>query len=326
MSLRLRAAFMPNPRVVPLLDGTVSPRGIDLAWDTGDAGELHEKHLRDSEYDVFEFSISNYLVTRDRPRDLWDWVMIPVYASKATLGINTWVNVDSGIESGADLRGKRFGIPDYTMTAGLWMRAQLDELWGIGAQDVEWHVGRAGDQSHARQLGFDAEPPRGVALHWSSPTELDAMLQNGEIDAAFPALDVPLTTDSGRLRRLFPDRGRAFFADYHASTGFLPVNHVVLVQRRVVEEHPWVAESLLEAFEAAKLEAYRRDRGAAGVFRGGNDDLELQSAAFGDDPFLYGLAANESMLATAARQSHADGLISRAWDLREFVAEGVRGS
>lgn len=326
MTLYLRAAFMPNPRVQPLIDGTVRPDGIELRWDTGDAGDLHGRHLRDGAYDVFEFSISNYLVTLDRPRALWDWVMLPVYASKATLGINTWVSVNSGIETGADLRGRKFGVPDYTMTAGLWMRAQMDALWGIRGGDVEWYVGRSGEQSHGRQLGFSDEPPEGVTLHWSNPVELNRMLQAGEIDAAFPALDVPLDTASGRVRRLFADRGRAFFADYFRATGFLPVNHVVLVRRAVVEEHTWVAKSLLEAFEAAKQEAYRRDAAAVGVFRGGNDDLDWQREAFGEDPFPYGLGANAAMLETAARQSYADGLVSGVIDLRDFVAESVRST
>lgn len=326
MSLQLRASFMPNPRVLPLLDGTIRPTGIDLQWETGDAGDLHERHLRDGDFDVFEFSISNYLVTRDRPKPLWDWLMLPVHASKATLGINTWVNVDSEIEDGADLRGRRFGIPDYTMTAGLWMRAQMQTLWGIGPRDVEWHVGREGDQSHARQLGFDAEPPRGVNLHWSSPAALNRMLQAGEIDAAFPALDVPLDTESGRVRRLFPDRGRTFFADFYAKVGFLPINHIVLIRRSVVEKEPWVAEALLEAFEAAKFESYRRDASAAGVFRGGNDDMGWQREIFGSDPFPYGLKANQDMLAMAASQSYDDGLTRRVWDLASCVPAALASS
>jgi len=324
MALRLRASFMPNPRVLPLLDATVSPTGIDLDWETGDAGDLHEHHLRHSDFDVFEFSISNYLVTRDRPAALWDWVMIPVFASKATLGINTWVHRDAGIHGGADLAGKRFGLPDYTMTAGLWMRAQLETLWGIRSRDIEWYLGREGEQSHTRQLGFADAPPPGVSLTWSNPTELDRLLQEGRIHAAFGALDVPLDSASGRVRRLFPDRGRAFFGDFQAAVGFLPVNHVVLVQRRIVERHPWVPDALLDAFERAKQVAYRRDRTAAGVFRGGNGDMDAQRELFGADPFPYGRAANVDMLEMAARQSHADGLTVRRVDLADCIAAGVR--
>jgi 4,5-dihydroxyphthalate decarboxylase len=326
MTLRLRAAFSANPRVSPLMDGTVQIPGIELEWDTGSAGDLHERHLRDSAHDVFEFSISNYLVTRERFQDLWDWVMIPVYASKATLAVNTVINVDAGIETAADLAGRRFGIPDYTMTAGLWFRAQLDHLWGIRPGDITWVIGRHGEQSHGHQMGFEQTPPRGVTLEWSNPVEVNRMLQEGEIDAAFPAEDVPIDQSTGRVARLFPDRGRQLFTQYAATAGFLPVNHVVLVQRRLVEAEPWIAEALLEAFEAAKQEAYRRDRRARGVFRDANEDVDRQVESFGEDPFAYGLAGNLAMLDTAARQSFVDGLTSHQVDLREWVAEPVRGS
>lgn len=326
MALQLRGTFSPNPRVAPLYDGTIQPTGIELAWEVGPAGDLHEMHLRDSAHDVFEFSISNYLVTRERTRELWDWVMIPVFASKATLGLQTLVNAGAGIGGGADLAGRRFGIPDYTMTAGLWFRAQLRELWGIQPQDIEWYVARQGEQSHGRQLGFDTDPPRGVTLHWAGDGDVNRMLQAGELDAAFPAADVDIDTSTGNVEPLFPDGGRRFMADFQQKAGFLPVNHVVLVQRRLVEREPWVPEAIFEAFEAAKREAYRRDRTAAGIFRAGNDDLDWQAAAFGADPFPYGLAANAAMLEAAARQSNLDGLTSRQWDLASCVAESLRGT
>jgi 4,5-dihydroxyphthalate decarboxylase len=326
MVLRLRGTFSPNPRVAPLVDGAIQPSGMEIAWESGTAGDLHEMHLRDGAHDVFEFSISNYIVTRERAKELWDWVMIPVYASKATLGLNTWVNASAGIESGADLRGKKFGIPDFTMTAGLWFRAQLDALWGIRAQDIEWYVGRQGEQSHGRQMGFDTDPPRGVTLHPTRPGDVNRMLQAGELDASFPSADVYVDTATANVRPLFPDGGRRFMADFQRAAGFLPVNHVVLVRRSLAEEQPWVPEALFEAFEAAKREAYRRDRSAAGVFRAGNDDLDWQASAFGADPFPYGFAANKPMLEMAARQSNLDGLTVNRWDLGEFVAERLRGT
>ncbi len=326
MMLRLRGAFSPNPRVAPLVDGTIRPAGIEISWEQGPPGDLHERHLRDSAHDVFEFSISNYIVTRERVNPLWDWALIPVFASKATLGLHTWVNAHAGIDSGADLAGSRFGIPDYTMTAGLWFRAQLGVLWGIRPQDIEWHVARQGDQSHGRQLGFDTDPPKGVTLRWASAAGVNSLLQTGGLDAAFPAADVPIDSSTGNVKRLFPDGGRRFFADFQSKAGFLPVNHVVLVRRRLVDQHPWVAESLYAAFEAAKREAYRRDRSAAGVFREGNDDLDWQGSAFGEDPFPYGLAANRAMLEMATRQSNLDGLTVNRWDLEEFVPRGLRGT
>lgn len=321
MTLQLRGTFAFNPRVAPLLDGSVQPKDIEISWTTGEPGDLHTMHLRDGAHDVFEFSISNYIVTRERPQPLWDWVMLPVFSTKATLGLNTWVNTAAGIKTGADLKGKRFGIPDYTMTAGLWFRAQLAELWGIMPSDIDWYIGRQGEESHGRQMGFESSPPRGVTLHWTGAGGLNQMLQDGRLDASFPAGGSAIDTSTGAVTRLFPDRGRQFMADYHVSAGFLPVNHTVLVRRRLIEQEPWVAEALLAAFEEAKQEAYRRDRRSRGAFRDDNDDIEWQASVFGDDPFPYGLAANRTMLTVAAQQSNRDGLTEHPWDFAQCVPE-----
>lgn len=315
MTLRLRAAFSTNPRVAPLIDGTVEIPGVEFIWERGTAGELHERHLRESAHDVFEFSISNYLVTRERDEPLWDWVMLPIFASKATLGLRTWVHAASAINSGGDLSGARFGIPDFTMTAGLWFRAQLRTLWGLSTDEIEWVIARQGEQSHAYQMGVHLSPPEGVRLSWSSPEEVAAALQTGEIDAAFPAADVPIDGSTGAVRRLFPDGGREFSAAFYAATGFLPVNHAVFVKRSLCESEPWLAEALFEAFAAARDESYRRDRVHAGVFLDGNADLAWQREIFGANPFAYGLEANRAMLQMAAEQSFLDGLTTRRHDL-----------
>lgn len=180
------------------------------------------------------------------------------------------------------------------------------------------------ETSHGRQLGFDSRPPQGVTLHWAGRGDLSRMLQAGELDACFPAGGSPIDTTSGPVTRLFPDRGRQFTADYFRQTGYLPVNHAVLVQRRLAEKEPWAVLALLDAFEDAKREAYRRDWRSRGAFRDANEDIAWQAGEFGDDPFPYGLAANRAMLTTAARQSNRDGLTERAWDFASCVPQELR--
>src|SRR5579862_8654082 len=120
----LRAAFSANnPRMAPLLAGTVQPAGVELAWELGDMGEMAARHLKENAFDLFEFSISDYLNVRGRANSPWDWVALPIFFSKALLQLNTWVNVDAKIDGPAALAGKRLGVGDYTMTAFLWFRA-----------------------------------------------------------------------------------------------------------------------------------------------------------------------------------------------------------
>jgi len=57
--LKLRGAFSQNPRLVPLLDGTVKPEGIEIEWEMGAPGPMFHHHLKENDFDVFEFSISD---------------------------------------------------------------------------------------------------------------------------------------------------------------------------------------------------------------------------------------------------------------------------
>ena len=228
------------------------------------------------------------------------------------------------MRSFADLKGKRFGIPDFNMTAGLWMRAMVEDLYGVRAQDVTWYVGRRADQSHGVALGLDQDPPSDVPIKWTEGIgNLSDLLVKGEIDAAFPDNNLPIDA-SPAVRRLFDDGGRAFVADFVRKSGFTPVNHTLAVQRRIVEENPWVPEALFDAFERSKQEAYRRDRSTGMLFRG--DDAEEQAAIFGADPYPSGLSANRAMLQRGAAQSLAEGLIRKPVDVDALWAESLRNT
>jgi len=325
MALKLRGTFSPNPKMGPLLDGTVQPKGIELTFESGQAGDLHERHLRESAHDVFEFSISNYMITKERPRPLWDWTALPIFFSKALLAVNTVANAKAGVESAEDLRGKRFGIPDYTMTAGVWFRAMLRQLYGIRPQDMSWYVTRPREHSHGAQLGINEDGPRDVSINWLQEGEGVRMLLAGELDAAFPAGMADFPMDGPTVRRLFPDGGRAFVEAFFRQTGFTPVNHTVLVQRKLAEKEPWVPEALFEAFERSKQEAYRRDPRARTIFHD-RDDLDWQRSVFGDDPFPVGLAANRAMLTMGAEQSNIDGLTRESAKIDELFWESLRGT
>jgi 4,5-dihydroxyphthalate decarboxylase len=313
--LQLRGTFSPNARMAPLIDGTVKPEGIEITFESGQAGELHERHLRDNAFDVFEFSISHYMQTKLRPGK-WDWTALPIFFSKAFMTLDAQVNVNSGIETTADIRGKTFGVPDYSMTAALWFRAMLRELHDIHTPDVKWIVGRTKEHSHGSLLGMDeSDFPTNISVTWPNRHgAINEMLQKGEIDVAYAAgEEVPIDKSAPTIRPLFDDGGRAFVEAFVKSAGFAPVNHTVVVQRRILEKDPWVAEALYEAFEESKRVAYQRDPKAAALFP--RQPLEGQADVFGADPFKSGLAANRPMLKMAADQAVEDGLAKEVVDI-----------
>ena len=102
-------------------------------------------------------------------------------------------------------------------------------------------------------------------------------------------------------------------------TGFFQANHHVIVQNRVLREHPWVALELFDAFERSKEMAYERARRSEATylyFPG--KDLEEQREVFGDDPYPLGLAAMGRNVERAIQGSLEQGLLTRRLRLEDI--------
>jgi 4,5-dihydroxyphthalate decarboxylase len=169
------------------------------------------------------------------------------------------------------------------------------------------------------------DPPPGVSVTFlTREDEANEMLQTGELDAA-NAANIPIDTKSPNVRPLFPDGGRGFMEEFYRTVGFTPVNHLVGIQQRVVEENPWLPEALFDAFERSKQEAYRRDPAARHIFRQ-EAGLELDESVFGPDPYMSGLSKNQAMLSMTIEQLLKDGLIRNQVAVDQLFWESVRGS
>jgi 4,5-dihydroxyphthalate decarboxylase len=329
--MHLKCAFSRNPRVQPLVDGTVQIEGVECAWEAGSPASLHLRHLNDDAFDVFEFSLSNLLITRDRPqqRQRLRWLAIPVFLSKATmwLHLNIYVHVDSGIRSLADFKGKRIGVPDYQMTAAVWMRIVLRQLYGIEPQDIHWVNGRPPSHTHG-QGTTDHLKPGIVVRRLLAHESLNDLLQRGEVDGAYGDNDSADVKPSACVRPLFgPGDATEIIGEFRRKTGITPVNHTLVVQERLVERYPDLPMKLFHAFEQSKQEAYRRARQAAGGYLlFPHDHFFKVASLFGEDPYPSGLAANRLMLKMVAEEVYAEGLVRELPDTESLFAEATRGT
>src|SRR6266851_663856 len=337
VTLRLTIGFSDNPRVQPLKDGTVKPQNIELGFVTLDPSTLFQRNLFYDEFDVSEMSISETLLARERTDGKkWDWSALPIFLSRGHHWPYLYVSTASGIASLADMRGKRIGVPDYDMTAALWFRNALKDLYGIEAKDNVWFNGRTKELSHGGALGLDKAGPVGVPHHWLTVDQtLDVMLDRGEIDACTairPASRItagdPTVIDrwggtpiggNPRLRKLLEDDGKAVVFEYYRRTGFFQANHHVIVQNRILREHPWVALELFDAFQRSKQIAYERaQRSASAYLYFPGRDREEQVAVFGDDPYPLGLRAMGRNVERAIRGSLEQGLLTKPLALEDI--------
>src|SRR5438105_4793355 len=134
--LRLTFACGPYDRTLALRDGTVQPEGIDLNYIASQPPDIFWRMLQFKEFEISEMSLSNHatLVSAGEA----PFVAIPVFPSRVFRHGYFFINTDKGIKEPSDLKGKRGGVPEYTMTAAVYMRGLLQHEYGVKPSDIEW--------------------------------------------------------------------------------------------------------------------------------------------------------------------------------------------
>lgn len=313
MTLPLTIRCAPNPRLEPLIDGTVKVEGVELKFELEIVDTIFYKNLHFDDFDVSEMSLSESLIARERRDHLgngrWNWTAVPVYLSRAHAWVTTEYNTRSGIKSMADLRGKKVAVPDYDMTAAVWWRALLKDLYDIDAGEIEWFNMRTAGLSHGVELGLNEEPLPGITLHWLPSYDLGPqMLNGGEIDAAYRAFQLG-GAPTADVQPLLDDGGKGLVSTYYRKTCAFQPNHHYVIQDRIVQENPWLPMTLYAAFEESKRISYERSGRSGPAYMYFPGDPDEQAAVFGDDPYPFGLKAMTPTLERLERALHEQGLV-----------------
>jgi 4,5-dihydroxyphthalate decarboxylase len=300
-------------RTQALIDGTVEVEGVDLNYMRIEPpGEIFWRQVRHDEFDASELTLSAYTLGLSRGDDRF--VAIPVFPLRVFRHSFIWVREGSGIETPQDLKGKRIAIPEYHMTANLYIRGMLQHDYGVMPEDIHWFRTR-----HER---VTLDLPPSIRIEDIQEKGWDGMLARGELDGTSGTR--PPRGPGGKaptVRRLFPDV-RQVEADYYRRTGIFPIMHVVAIRRDIYERNRWVAKALLDAFERSKEVAYQRLRDVSGIYSMPwlNLDREESQQVFGSDPFPYGLEPNLATLEAATQYSFEQGLSARKVSVEELFA------
>ena len=321
MSLSLSIAFASNPRTWPVFDGRVRVDGADLTPNIVGPSELFWRQLKYADFDVAEMSFSSYIIALSKGDGRF--VGLPIFTTRRFFHSHILVRRDSGIETPADLRGKRVGVTEYQQTGALWTRGALQHEWGVTSSDCEWFMERTPDLSHGGATGF--QPPAGVTVH-QIPAEksVASMMLSGELQACVhyrghaslvnrSSVDLK---NHPEIRTLFPDP-RAEGIRYLEKTGVLPINHGMVIRREIAERHPWVVINLIKAFNEANRIA-DRERLEHCEYHIDTGLLPAEArAALAKTIVHHGIIANRTTLETAALHSFEQGLTPRVISLEE---------
>ncbi len=335
--LKLTVAFSENPRLTPLKEGVVQPEHIELEFETISPNNLFFRNLSQGmKTDVSEMSLSETLLAKER-RDMfgkgrWDWTAIPIFLSRGLFWAELYVNSASAIKGLGDLKGKRIGVPDYCMTAALWFKITLKDLYGIDAWDNAWYNNRTKALSHGGMLGLDSETygvAQNVKLTFLPVDQtMDMLLDRGELDAAFPpdtarGVTVGNTSvldryggtqmaNNPRIHKLLSDSGEQAIFEFFRKTGCHQPNHHVIIKNEVLAEHPWVAMELFDAFRRSKEVAFEQAKKMRGTYLIFEPHYwRAQAAVLGEDPYPLGIRAMRKVIERAIRGSLEQGLIRK---------------
>jgi 4,5-dihydroxyphthalate decarboxylase len=297
----------------PLIDGTVKPEGVKLVPALHHASRVrHWAMAKDNAYDVCEFNAPAYFMARDRG---YRWTAIPVFLHRRFRHGFIFVNPASGIREPRDLIGKRVGSSNFQPAGNVFMRGILEEEYGVRHDCMHWFTERGED--------IDFEPHEGLVIERIRDDQtLEGMLLAGELDARIePEYPAAFLAGDPRCVQLFPDPKPVEIA-YYRRTGIFPIMHVTVLRREIVDAHPWVVRSLIEAFDKAKAIAMKR------VANPRVNPLAFWSHAWfeqqrlmGPDPWQYGLGdQNRKALEKAIEYTRMQGLISRTWSCEELFS------
>jgi len=312
--LRLTLACGDYDLTRALLEGRVQPDGIELIPLSMPSPERHWRMIRNKEFDVCEFSMCQYMVAKSKREPL---IAIPVFPHRRFRHGYIFINSKAGIKSPKDLEGKRVGLRSSQNTAGLWIRGMFQHYYKVSLKKIQWVTQDEEPVTVKSKTGLKIQRvPAGDTI--------DEMLVRGDLGAAiYPDILPSFTRGDKAVKRLFEDpvkEERRFFKD----TGFFPIMHTVVIRQELVDQYPWIAKSLQNAFQKAKEICYRRMEDPRKVTLAWFMHYwEEQKRILGPDPWVYGLKENQANLESMVSFAHEQGLIPKKFKLSELFIQSA---
>lgn len=326
--LRLSAAIATYGHTKALKSKQVRPAGCELDFvEVDPIIAAFRRMIRTLEFDICELAPTTYLAAREAGVPI---TALPVFLMRRFHHGDIVCRPGSGISRPRDLEGRKVGVRAYTVSTGVWARGVLQHEYGVDPDSITWIVD---DEEHVtsyrlpsnvvkvdpgqsiaglfREGGIDAAltGPAGIGRS-GAPTTGWGIAGAGFDEARQPSTD---------YYPLFP-QAPVIEADWYLRTGIYPIHGLVVVKTEILDENPWLAQSLVDAFSQSKQPFLTS-------LRSGTDDAKefARYSAFreivGDDPLPYGLGPNENSINAlidysvdqhiATRRPHADEIFAR---------------
>ena len=291
---RLKIAIGSYGHTRAIKDGSIPIEGVDPDFvEVVPIIQAFRRMVRDVEFDICEMAPTTYMIARARGAP---YIALPIFLMRRFHHGGFVVRPDAGIRQPKDLESKKVGVRAYSVTTGVWTRGIFMNEYGLDSSKVTWVVD---DEEHVTSLVLPSN-----VVHAPEGKSLQSMMASGEIQAGFtgPAgvgragppignwdMNAPTGGDTGTYPELLANVEQVEH-DWYRRTGIYPIHGLIVVKDEVIARHPWLAQSMMNAFTTAKLpylEGLRLGKGDSAEDKRYRSFFSLMS-----DPLPYGMAAN----------------------------------
>ena len=320
--VHLKIAVAEHPHTSAIRGGSIPIEGVDAEIVTvkPQIGAFR-RMVRDLEFDVCEIAPTTYIIARAYGKK---FKALPIFVVRRFHHAGLLVRPDAGITSPKDLEGKKAGVRAYSVTTGVWTRQVLIDEYGVDNSKINWFVD---DEEHVQELKLPAN-----VSHVAAGDSLADMMARGDIVAGFDAAAGIGRTGAptggwqeveANYPDLFPN-AEELEADYYARTKVYPMHGTIVVKDSVLEEHPWVARSIYDAFTKAK-DAWVAKLNSGEATGAGADKYRKLQKIVGADPLPYGIEANRATIEALEKTAFDQGLTPRRMSMDELFVDPEQG-
>lgn len=316
--LKLKIAVAEHPHTSKIRSGEIAIEGVDAEIVTvkPQIGAFR-RMVRDLEFDVCEIAPTTYIIARAYGKK---FKALPIFVVRRFHHSGLLVRPDAGITHPKDLEGKHAGVRAYSVTTGVWTRQVLIDEFGVDNNKITWWVD---DEEHVQELKLPAN-----VRHVPAGDSLADMMARGDIVAGFAAAAGIGRTGAPtggwqEVEADYPDlfpNAEGLEADYFRRTGVYPMHGTVVVKDAILDEHPWVARALNDAFTQAKDEWVASLQ--AGTAEGENAKKYGKLAEIvGSDPLPYGIEANLPTIRALEKTAFDQSLTPRRMSIDDLFVD-----
>ena len=322
--LPIKLAGYEYDRVQPIINGNVKIQGCSISYTKSSIGNMNADTFSGPQsFDVTEIGLHPFMLAFAN-NNCRDYTLRPIFPLRMYRHKSVLIRNDRGIKNPEDLKGKIIGTAGYSSSSLTWLRGLFQDEYNVKPEDVLWVISNKDSSADVSGKVSKQEQvlPEGVPIK-TGPAGKDEseLLVSGEVDALFHAIEPKAFIQGNPLvERLFPDPRKVERA-YFSKTGIFPIMHAVAVRKELIEQNPWIAKAIFDAYSEAKKQDYLQMKKWGWVFDSlpwYGQELEETKRVMGENFWPYGIDPNRKTLETLFRYSHEQGLSSRELRIDEL--------